>query len=195
MNTRGTLKGYNRAIEETDLDPSEFMEKECDILIPAAKEKAINKDNVKGLKCKIVVEGANGPTTYYAEEYLLSKGIITVPDMLANGGGVTCSYFEWLKNLDHIAPGRMTKKYAEKQNIKILETMGYKIPKTSPHMKQLTGAREIDIVYSGLEEIMNGATKEHWNFAIENNLNFRDACFGKAIRKIHTHFEQSGLMI
>jgi glutamate dehydrogenase (NAD(P)+) len=195
MNTRGTLKGYNRAIEETDLDPSEFMEKECDILIPAAKEKAINKDNVKDLKCKIVVEGANGPTTYYAEEYLLSKGIITVPDMLANGGGVTCSYFEWLKNLDHIAPGRMTKKYAEKQNVKILETMGYKIPKTSPHMKQLTGAREIDIVYSGLEEIMNGATKEHWNFAVENNLNFRDACFGKAIRKIHTHFEQSGLMI
>ncbi len=195
MNTRGTLKGYNRAIEETELDPQEFMEKECDILIPAAKEKAINKDNVKNLNCKIVVEGANGPTTYYAEEYLLSKGVITVPDMLANGGGVTCSYFEWLKNLDHIAPGRMTKKYAEKQNIKILETMGYKIPKTSPHMKQLAGAREIDIVYSGLEEIMNGATTEHWNFAVDNNLNFRDACFGKAIRKIHTHFEQSGLMI
>jgi glutamate dehydrogenase (NAD(P)+) len=185
MNTRGTLKGFSRAIEETELDPSQFMEKECDILIPAAKEKAINKDNVKDLKCKVVVEGANGPTTYYAEEYLLSKGVITVPDMLANGGGVTCSYFEWLKNLDHIAPGRMTKKYAEKQNIKILETMGYKIPKTSPHMKNLAGAREIDIVYSGLEEIMNGATKEHWNFAVENNLNFRDACFGKSIRKIH----------
>ena len=111
---RGTLKGFPRAHEETELDPAEFMEHECDILIPAAKEKAINKDNVADLKCKIVVEGANGPTTFRAEEALLSRGIITVPDMLANGGGVTCSYFEWLKNLEHIAPGRMTKKYAEK---------------------------------------------------------------------------------
>ena len=111
---RGTLKGFPRAHEETELHPAEFMEHECDILIPAAKEKAINKDNVADLKCKIVVEGANGPTTFRAEEALLSRGIITVPDMLANGGGVTCSYFEWLKNLEHIAPGRMTKKYAEK---------------------------------------------------------------------------------
>lgn len=103
------------------------MYKECDILIPAAKEKVINKDNVDLIKCKVLVEGANGPTTYRAEEYLLSKGVITVPDMLANGGGVTCSYFEWLKNLDHIAPGRMTKKYAEKSNQKILEAMGFKM--------------------------------------------------------------------
>lgn len=163
----------------------EFMEKECDILIPAAKEKAINRDNVANINCKIVVEGANGPTTFFAEEELSKRGIITVPDMLANGGGVTCSYFEWLKNLDHIAPGRMTKKYAEKQNLKILETMGYKIPKTSPHMKNLEGAREIDIVYSGLEEIMNDATKVHWEYAVSNNLNFRDACLGKAISKVH----------
>jgi len=118
-----------------------------------------------------------------------------VPDMLANGGGVTCSYFEWLKNLDHIAPGRMTKKYAEKQNFKVLEKMGYSIPKSSPHMKHLTGAREIDIVYSGLNEIMDEATKKHWDFAVENNLNFRDACFSLAIKKVHQHFEQSGLMI
>lgn len=161
------------------------MQKECDILIPAAKEKAINNDNVELLKCKVVVEGANGPTTFRAEEYLLSKGVITVPDMLANGGGVTCSYFEWLKNLDHIAPGRMTKKYAEKQNMKILEAMGYTLPTDSPFIKGLAGASEVDIVYSGLENIMNEATKVHWEYAIENNLNFRDACLGKAIRKIH----------
>jgi len=192
---RGTLIGFSGAKEETSLDPLEFMNMPCDILIPAAKEKAINKDNVDSLQCKVVVEGANGPTTFRAEETLLAKGVITVPDMLANGGGVTCSYFEWLKNLDHIAPGRMNKKYQEKQNIKIMETMGYKLPKNSPHMKNLTGAREIDIVYSGLEEIMNEATKTHWEYAVENNLNFRDACLGKAIRKVHSHFEQSGLMI
>lgn len=76
-----------------------------------------------------------------------------------------------------------------------METMGYKIPKNSPHMKNLAGAREIDIVYSGLEEIMNTATAENWAHAAENKLLFRDACFGKAIKKIYTHFEQCGLMI
>lgn len=171
------------------------MEYECDILIPAAKELALNMSNMEDIKAKIVVEGANGPTSFAAEEHLTARGIIVVPDMLANGGGVTCSYFEWLKNLDHIAPGRMTKKYAEKRNMKVLEKMGYKIPATSPHMKHITGAREVDIVYSGLEEIMNGAVIEHWQYAVDNNLSFRDACFGKAIRKVHQHFEQSGLMI
>jgi glutamate dehydrogenase (NAD(P)+) len=124
-----------------------------------------------------------------AEEILLDKGVIVVPDMLANGGGVTCSYFEWLKNLEHVAPGRMTKKYQEKQNMNLLETMGYRVPANSPHMKNLTGAKEIDIVYSALEEIMNTATAENWKHAHENNLCFRDACFGRAIKKIYTHFE------
>lgn len=127
MTKNKTLVGHPDAKETNSADPILFMYKECDILIPAAKEKVINKDNVDLIKCKVLVEGANGPTTYRAEEYLLSKGVITVPDMLANGGGVTCSYFEWLKNLDHIAPGRMTKKYAEKSNQKILEAMGFKM--------------------------------------------------------------------
>lgn len=73
--------------------------------------------------------------------------------------------------------------------------MGYKLPKSSPHMKNLQGAREIDIVYSGLEEIMQSATLDHWNYAVEKNLNFRDACFGKSIDKIYAHFKQTGLMI
>jgi len=195
MTKNGTLKGFPRAQMENIINPMEFMELECDVLIPAAKEKAINRNNVDRLQCKVVVEGANGPTTFYAEEALLKRNIITVPDMLANGGGVTCSYFEWLKNLDHIAPGRMTKKYTEQQNMKIVETMGYKIPKTSPHMKNLQGAKEIDIIYSGLNSIMDDATDVHWQYAVDNNLNFRDACFASAISKVHNHFEQSGLMI
>lgn len=97
------------------------MEKECDILIPAAVERTINKDNAAKLNCKIVVEGANGPTTFMAEEILLKKNIIVVPDMLINVGGVTVSYFEWLKNLDHVAPGRLTKKYEEKKKLRILD--------------------------------------------------------------------------
>lgn len=114
MVTHGSLVGFPRATEEETTDPSSFMEKECDILVPCAMEKALNKDNANLLNTKLVVEGANGPTTFAAEQILNDKGIIVVPDMLANGGGVTVSYFEWLKNLDHVAPGRMTKKYQEK---------------------------------------------------------------------------------
>jgi len=195
MMANGTLANYRHADEVETSDPAFFMTKPCDILIPAAKEKAINKDNAHQIEAKVILEGANGPTTFMAEEILLAKGCVIVPDMLANGGGVTCSYFEWLKNLEHVAPGRMNKKYQEKQNAKLLSMMGYVIPQNSPHMRKLTGASEIDIVYSGLEEIMNNATSENWSHAYINDLNFRDACFGRAIKKIHTHFEQCGLMI
>ena len=77
----------------------------------------------------------------------------------------------------------------------LLNMMGYVIPVNSPHMRKLSGASEIDIVYSGLEEIMNNATSENWSHAYFNDLSFRDACFGRAIKKIHTHFQQCGLMI
>jgi len=105
------LIGYPKAQNEERDNPLTFLEKECDILLPAAVELSINMHNADKIKAKVVVEGANGPTSYKAEEILHSKGITVVPDMLANSGGVTVSYFEWLKNLDHIAPGRMTKKY------------------------------------------------------------------------------------
>lgn len=107
----GSFDGYSKATDIELLDPLEFLGKPCDILVPAAVEKSIHINNVDDLDCKVVLEGANGPTTFMGEEALLKRGIIVVPDMLANGGGVTCSYFEWLKNLEHVAPGRMTKKY------------------------------------------------------------------------------------
>jgi len=111
---KGTLAGYPMA-EETEVnDPKKFMEKEVDFLVPAAIEKSIHIGNVGKLKCKVVVEGANGPTTFAADEELNRRGIIVCPDLLMNGGGVTCSYFEWLKNIDHVAPGKLKKKYQEK---------------------------------------------------------------------------------
>jgi glutamate dehydrogenase (NAD(P)+) len=109
--SKGTFDGYSKAEEIELLDPLSFLTKSCDVLLPAAVEKSIHVNNASALDCKVVLEGANGPTTFMGEEALMKRGIIVVPDMLANGGGVTCSYFEWLKNLEHVSPGRMTKKY------------------------------------------------------------------------------------
>jgi glutamate dehydrogenase (NAD(P)+) len=113
MIANGSLKGFPGATEENCDDPLSFMNKPADGLIPAATEKSIHKGNANDIQVKAVYEGANGPTTYAAEQILTGRGIVCAPDMLVNGGGVTCSYFEWLKNLDHVAPGKMTKKYEE----------------------------------------------------------------------------------
>jgi len=109
----GSLLGYPGAQETETANPLSYITRECDYLIPAAVEMSINKSNAKDIKCKAVFEGANGPTTFEGEEILISRGIVVSPDLLTNGGGVTCSYFEWLKNLDHVSPGKMTKKYEE----------------------------------------------------------------------------------
>jgi len=176
----GTLEGYPKAKESTGKNPLSFMEKECDFLIPAATEKSIHKGNAPNLKCKVVVEGANGPTTFAAEEVLTAKGIVVCPDLLMNGGGVTCSYFEWLKNIDHVSPGKLSKKYDEKSQKKLLEMMGFKGSDSG-----IKGADEIDIVYSGLEEIMENAIEENWNLVEKQNLSFRDACLINGIKKVY----------
>lgn len=165
------------------------MEKKCDFLLPAAVEKSIHKGNADRLQCKAVVEGANGPTTYAGEEILIKKGVIVCPDLLINGGGVTCSYFEWLKNLDHVSPGKLSKKYDEQSQRKLLEIMGY----SGDH--KIRGAEEIDIVYSGLEEIMTSAVKENWDFAAKKGYNFRDACLINAINKVYQCYKDCGITI
>lgn len=128
-------------------------------MIPAAVEKSIHKKNAPDIKCKAIFEGANGPTTYAAEEILNKRGIVVAPDLLVNGGGVTCSYFEWLKNIEHVSPGRMTKKFEEQSMNKLLELIG-----VSDENIRAKGAEEIDIVYTALDEIMTGAVEENWLF-------------------------------
>lgn len=115
-----TFDGYAHAAEIETTDPLSYMEKECDVLIPAAVERSIHKYNAPNLKCKVLGEAANGPTTFEAERILTEMGIPVIPDALLNGSGVTCSYFEWLKNIDHVAPGRLTKKYEQKSKLKLL---------------------------------------------------------------------------
>jgi glutamate dehydrogenase (NAD(P)+) len=107
IETHGGVKGYPKGTYKPD---ESAMFEECDIFVPAALEQAINRNNADKIKAKIVVEAANGSSTVLGDQILSGKGILVVPDVLANAAGVTCSYFEWLKNLDHRRPGRMTKK-------------------------------------------------------------------------------------
>ncbi|SPC34648.1 Glu/Leu/Phe/Val family dehydrogenase [Candidatus Nitrosocaldus cavascurensis] len=92
----GMVRGFRNAREITN---KELLELECDILVPAAYENQITKDNAENIKAKMVAEAANGPTTPEADEILFKKGKLVVPDILANAGGVTVSYFEWVQNL------------------------------------------------------------------------------------------------
>lgn len=108
----GSFKGYEDKVDVVKKkDHLSMFENEVDYLVPAATEKSIHMHNADKIKCKAVFEGANGPTTFAGEEILNSKGIVVAPDMLVNGGGVTCSYFEWLKNIQHVSPGQLTKRF------------------------------------------------------------------------------------
>lgn len=185
-----SLIGYPLA-EETEVNkPLSWLERPVDYLIPAAVEKSIHKGNAPNIQCKAVFEGANGPTTFAGEEILIERGIQVSPDLLTNGGGVTCSYFEWLKNIDHVSPGKMTKKFDEKSQIKLLNLMGY-----TDINEDIKGADEIDIVYSALDEIMSTAVKDNWTFAENRGLNFRDACLINTMNKIYQHYKECGLTV
>lgn len=130
---KGSLLGFAGA--ESQLEPAlaqTLIERECDILVPAALEKQITKDNAGKIKAKMISEGANGPTTPYAEEILEAKGVVVIPDCLANAGGVTVSYFEWLKNLQHVRFGRMTKKWEERSKLIVLEQLSKLGAKVDP---------------------------------------------------------------
>ena len=154
----GSILGYPGATEFKN--SAETMEQECDILIPAALENVINASNADRIQAKIIGEGANGPLSPEADVILNAKGIIVVPDMYLNAGGVTVSYFEWLKNLSHVRFGRMDKRFSENQNSAIIQTVENLTGKavTDIERKQLLhGPDEVDLVYSGLEDTMIGS--------------------------------------
>lgn len=174
------------------------LEMECDILIPAALENVIDGKNAPNIKAKIIGEAANGPLTPDADEVFIKKGILVVPDMYLNAGGVTVSYFEWLKNLSHVRYGRMEKRFTENMNSHILgqiETLTGKRVTDNERDFILHGADEADLVYSGLEETMITATREimeAWkaNPAIPD---MRTAAYVVAINKVGTSYAELGI--
>lgn len=174
------------------------LEYDCDVLIPAALERQITSDNAGRIKAKIVAEAANGPVTSGAERILLEKGVMILPDIFLNAGGVTVSYFEWLKNLSHVKFGRMSKRFEEGLHIAMLDAMEKVAGKELSLEERSTvikGADEIDLVNSGLEETMYNAydsIREIW--VNTNGVNdLRTAAFVDAINKIAVSYKQMGI--
>lgn len=178
-------------------DTEKALELECDILIPAALENVIHKHNANRIKAKIIGEAANGPVTPEADDILEKKGVLIVPDIYLNAGGVTVSYFEWLKNLSHVRYGRMEKRFSENMNTELLQVIETSCRKKIPIEEKkmiLRGPREIDLVRSGLEDTMiNGFHKIRdlkKSLKIEN---MRTAAFVLAINKIIDSYEKLGI--
>jgi len=195
-NDTGSITNYPGA---TNLKKNtDGLEMECDILIPAALEQVIHKGNAANIKARIIGEAANGPITPEADEILNKKGVIVVPDMFLNAGGVTVSYFEWLKNLSHVRYGRLGKRFDENMNIHILgvieDLTGKKV--SERERKFIAhGADEVDLVYSGLEETMHAALHEVREIMVGNSdiHDMRTAAYVCAIDKVGAAYEQLGI--
>jgi glutamate dehydrogenase (NAD(P)+) len=176
----------------------EALELACDILIPAALENVINHENADRVKAKIIGEAANGPLTPEADEILAAKKVLVIPDMYLNAGGVTVSYFEWLKNLSHVRYGRMEKRFTENLNGHILgqieELTGKKVSEKERGFI-VHGPEEVDLVHSGLEESMISATREIMDIWRNNPEipDMRTAAYVNAINKVGTSYAELGI--
>lgn len=194
--TTGHLHGFPGA---KNIDSSALtLELPCDILIPAALENVINGSNADRIQAKIIGEAANGPLTPEADEILIKKGVIVVPDMYLNAGGVTVSYFEWLKNLSHVRFGRMDKRFSENQNdsmLRSVESMTGKKVSDIERKQILHGPDEVDLVYSGLEDTMIGSyheIRDEWK-KYDGAVDMRTAAFIVAINKVGVSYEELGI--
>ncbi|MFI5171887.1 MAG: Glu/Leu/Phe/Val dehydrogenase [Chitinophagales bacterium] len=176
----------------------EILEQECDILIPAALENVIHEGNAARVKAKIIGEAANGPVTAEADEILNKMGVMIIPDMYLNAGGVTVSYFEWLKNLSHVRFGRLQKRFEQSSNMKIVDTIE-ELSGKKLNQKEIDalvkGPDEIDLVRSGLEETMINSYASIRNQLKTNPQcnNLRTAAFVVAINKIAGDYMAMGI--
>lgn len=187
ISEHGSIKNFPGA--SIDENGASILEKECDILIPAAMETQITMENADRINAKLIIEAANGPITYGADEILNKKGIIIIPDAYANAGGVTVSYFEWIRNISHIRFGRMQKRREETRGQQLTamleELTGMKI---SEHMKNSVsnGSDELDIVRSGLDDTMRSAYQQIRATLedVENVHDLRTAAYVTSVNKI-----------
>jgi glutamate dehydrogenase (NAD(P)+) len=180
------------------VDAMSMLEMQCDILIPAALENQITAENAPNIKAKIIAEGANGPVTKDAEAILNKKKVMIIPDLYLNAGGVTVSYFEWLKNLSHVRFGRMEKRFQEVSNYELISAVEKLTGKSldSRERKVVShGADEIDLVRSGLEETMISAFNEIREIKRSDKRieDLRTAAFVSGIRKLGVSYQALGI--
>lgn len=191
----GSIMGFPGSLSLENREAA--LELECDILVPAALENQINSSNADRIKAKIIGEAANGPITPEADAILAQKGTIIIPDLYINAGGVTVSYFEWLKNLSHMRFGRMEKRF----NQTAYDTIGNVIENATGKRvsdrdrRLLRGADEIDLVRSGLEETMVSSYQQIRQIWAEKPdiPDLRTAAFVNAIEKISSDYMNLGI--
>jgi len=195
IENKGGIKGFSKGkyFEKS----AELLEQECDILIPAAREGVINQANAPRIKAKLIAEAANGPVTFKAETILNKMGVVIIPDVYLNAGGVTVSYFEWIKNLSHIRFGRMERRYQENQNnlfIKAIEQSGKQL--SEKLISEIgKGPVEIDLVRSGLDDTMRNAfqaiRERYWK---EKEVkSYRTSAMSISIEKIYERYNTMGV--
>jgi glutamate dehydrogenase (NAD(P)+) len=184
-------------------DGAAVLEAACDILIPAAMEGVIHLGNAARIQAPLIIEAANGPVTAGADEILRERGVVIIPDMYANAGGVTVSYFEWVKNLSHIRFGRMQRRAEEAEHLLLVrelerlssdQKLGWTL---SPGFKQqyLKGADELALVRSGLDDTMRTAyqsMREVWHARPEVG-DLRTAAYLVAIQRVADSYKAKGL--
>lgn len=182
-----------------DAEGAKALEDNCDILIPAALEQVLHGGNAGRIQTRLIVEAANGPTTFEADQILRERGIVIIPDLFANAGGVAVSYFEWVKNLTHIPFGLMERRYDEKGHrtlARSLEMMtGHAFPMET-EAEFFQGRREIDLVRSGLEDIMRSTYAElsrRWNDPCDPSTDLRSAVYTVSINRIAEAYRAIGI--
>ena len=185
----------NPKLGEFKNKPSELLELDCDILIPAALENAITIDNVDKIKTKLIIEAANGPISFEADQKLFEKGVMIIPDIYVNAGGVVVSYFEWVKDISHIRFGRVEKRFQEQKILDIIDLIDKKTNTKTDFdtiKKIIHGADEEDLAFSGLEDSMRNAFIEIYNAKKQIKKSFRESAYYVSLKKIRNFYTVEG---
>ncbi len=179
-------------------DGASVLTADCDILVPAAAENQVTAGNAARISAPLIVEAANGPVSFAAEQTLLARGKVILPDMLVNAGGVTVSYFEWVSNVSHMRFGRLSRRLDVQRNRHIVEMIEAATGKPVPNALKaplLRGNEEIDLIRAGLEDTMRDAYRATRETMLASPAidDLRTAAFAAALEKVVRSYREMGL--